>query len=892
LDSRPVKSRQKRDKRQSGRPRRQTAAPAKGADVFETAISRVVRACCRRPFLVLAVAALATLAAVLFTYEKFAINTDTSEFISSKLPWRQREIQLDAAFPQQVDTLLVVVDGKTPELAADAADKLGSALQGRDHIQAVYGEEINRFFDKNGLLYLSLDEVKTTTDQLIRAQPFLGTLAADPTLRGLAEALGFIPTGVKEGQISLKDFATPLINLSTAIDTLLQDRPASISWTELMTGEPPAARELRRFIRVKPVLDYDDLEPGANASETIRKTASELGLTPDKGVTVRLTGQVAMADEEFASVADGALRNLLLTLSAVLLLLWIGLRSGRIIFAVVVCLLVGLALTAAVGLALVGSLNLISVAFAVLFVGIGVDFGIQVAVRYRRERHLNSDLQGALGAAASAIAKPLALAAAATAAGFFAFLPSDYVGISELGLIAGVGMIIAFIISLTLLPALLSLLRPPAEHHAIGYRGLAPVDRFTARHRIPLLVLIAVAVVAGLPLFNYLKFDFNPINLRNSSVESVTTFLDLSKDPTTTPNVINVLAPSLREANDLAQRLNKLPEVSETATLQSFVPGDQEQKLAVIADAASLLDPTLNVAETKPTPSDEDTRKALSTAADAFQKLDQTDDRAVGVKIANSLKALTEASEAKRAAVETALLSGLKLRLQQIRSSLHPESVSLDNLPKELTQDWIAKDGRARVEVRPKGNQNDNETMARFASAVLKVAPEATGMPILIQESAKTIVRAFIYAVALALLCITALLFIVLRSTRDVLLTLVPLLIAGIVTLELTVLFGVPLNFANIIALPLLLGVGVAFKIYYVLAWREGETNLLSSALTRAVFFSALTTATAFASLWLSNHPGTSSMGKLLSLSLLTTFVAAVLIQPILMGPPRRAKTG
>ena len=886
-------SREKRNKRQSAGNRRQTAVPpSKDGSTFKTLVVTVVRACCRRPFVVLAIAALATIGAVLFTYEEFAINTDTSEFISAKLPWRQREIQLDAAFPQQVDTLLVVVDGKTPELAADAADRLAAALQGRDHVQAIYGTETNRFFDKNGLVYLSLDEVKATTEQLIRAQPFLGTLAADPTLRGLAQALAFIPAGVKEGQIALKDFATPLSNLATAIDALLQGKPGAVSWTELMTGEPPAVRDLRRFIRVKPVLDYDDLEPGANASGTIRNTAAELGLTPDKGVTVRLTGQVAMEDEEFASVADGALRNLLLTLSAVLLLLWIGLRSGRIIFAVVICLLVGLAITAAVGLALVGALNLISIAFAVLFVGIGVDFGIQVAVRYRRERHLNGDLQGALGAAAGAIAKPLALAAVATAVGFFAFLPSDYVGISELGLIAGVGMIIAFITSLTLLPALLSLLRPPAEHHAIGYRGLAPLDRFTARYRVPLLVLIAVAVIAGLPLFNHLKFDFNPINLRNGSVESVTTFLDLTKDPTTTPNVINVLAPSLGEAIDLAQRLNKLPEVSETATLQSFVPSDQEQKLAVIGDAASLLDPTLNVAETKPAPSDEKTREALGEAADAFQKLEQADTSAVSTKTANSLRALAEASAEKRAAAETALLSGLKLRLKQIRSSLHPEPVLLDSLPKELTNDWIAKDGRVRVEVRPSGNQNDNETMTRFASAVLNVAPEATGMPIQIQESAKTIVGAFIYAVALALLCITVLLFIVLRSTRDVLLTLVPLLIAGIVTLELTVLFGLPLNFANIIALPLLLGVGVAFKIYYVLAWREGETNLLSSALTRAVFFSALTTATAFASLWLSNHPGTSSMGKLLSLSLLTTFVAAVLIQPILMGPPRRAKTG
>jgi hopanoid biosynthesis associated RND transporter like protein HpnN len=862
-----------------------------GSHIFETLIVRVVKTCCRHPVLVIAFAALATFAAVLFTYENFAINTDTSQYISAKLPWRQREIQLDAAFPQEVDTILAVVDGKTPEFAADAADRLATALQGRDHVQAIYGAETNRFFDKNGLLYLPANEVETTTEQLIRAQPFVGTLAADPTLHGLAQALAFITVGVKEGQTSVKDFATPLTNLSTAIDTILQDRPAAVSWTEVMTGQAPATRELRRFLRVKPVLDYDELEPGAAASKTIRDTVAELGLTPEHGVIVRLTGPVPMADEEFASVADGALRNLLLTLCAVLVLLWLGLRSKRIVFSVVLCLLVGLAITAAVGLALVGALNLISVAFAVLFIGIGVDFGIQVAVRYRRERKLHGDLQNALGAAAGAIAKPLALAAAATAVGFFAFLPSDYVGISELGLIAGMGMIIAFITSLTLLPALLSLLRPPAEHRAIGYRVLEPVDRFTARYRIPLLILIAIAVVAGLPLFKHLKFDFNPMNLRNAKAESVTTFLDLTKDPETTPNVINVLTPSLSDADRLAQRLSKLPEVSETATLQSFVPDEQEQKLALIADAAALLDPTLAMPEMKPAPSDEETRQALREAADAFRGLDKIEN-AVSAKMAKALRALAEASPAQRAATETALLGGLKLHLQQIDSNLHPERVSLDNLPKELTQDWITADGRARVEVRPKGNQSDNAMVSRFASAVLKVAPEATGMPILIQESAKTIVRAFINAVALALIAITVLLFIVLRRLRDVLLTLVPLLIAGVVTLELTVLLGVPLNFANIIALPLLLGVGVAFKIYYVLAWREGETNLLASALTRAVFFSALTTATAFVSLWLSNHPGTSSMGKLLSLSLLTTFVAAVLIQPILMGPPRCTKAG
>lgn len=858
--------------------------------MIETAIFRIFRICTARPSLTLILYLLLTLGAILFTGENFAIHTDTSQLISSRLPWRQRELELDAAFPQQVDTLLVVVDGATPELADSGAKKLTAALaDDHEHFASVHETAGGPFFEHNGLLFLSTKEVQHTTEELIRAQPFLGTLSADPTLRGLAQALAYIPKGEEQGAIEAKDFASPLTRLSATIDALLAGRPAAFSWGELMTGEAPSVHELRRFISVKPVLDFDDLQPGSAASEAIRKKADELGLTKDKGVSVRLTGPVAMADDEFGTVADGALLNVILTVVAVLLILWFALRSGRLMFAVMLSLFVGLAITAALGLAMVGALNLVSVAFAVLFVGIGVDFGIQVAVRYRQERHFKGDLQAALASTAAKIAKPLTLAATATAAGFYAFLPTDYRGVSELGLISGTGMIVAFVISITLLPALLLMLKPPPEPEAVGYRKLAPVDRFMARHRVPILILAALTVAAGLPLFRDLKFDFNPLNLRSNTVESVATLLDLMKDPETSPNVVNVLTPSIEEAASLATRLDQLPEVSGTLTLQSFVPKDQDEKLAIIADAEALLEPTLDPPEVKSPPSDAETRAALNDAASAFLSNGQIDASAA---IGKSLKALAEADAAKRAAIETTLLGGLKLRLEEIKASLHAEPVSLATLPEDLRHDWLSKDGQARVEVRPKGDQNDNETMRRFAAAVLEVAPNATGTPILIQESAKTIVRAFLQAGALALLLITLTLFFALRRVTDVLVTLVPLLLAGAVTLELTVLFGLPLNFANIIALPLLLGVGVAFKIYYVLAWRGGETSLLASSLTRAVLFSAATTASAFASLWLSNHPGTSSMGKLLSLALLTTLVAAVLFQPILMGPPLQVNEG
>jgi predicted RND superfamily exporter protein len=244
-----------------------------------------------------------------------------------------------------------------------------------------------------------------------------------------------------------------------------------------------------------------------------------------------------------------------------------------------------------------------------------------------------------------------------------------------------------------------------------------------------------------------------------------------------------------------------------------------------------------------------------------------------------------------RARAETAFVQPLKIALDGLRSSLQAQEITPETLPATVASDWVAADGRARVEVHPRGDPNDNEVLRQFARTVLAIVPTASGGPISILKSGDTVVSAFMEAGLLALVTITLLLWLALRRFTDVWLTLIPLLLAGLVTLELCVLLGLKLNFANIIALPLLLGIGVAFKIYYILAWRSGQTGLLQSPLTRAVIFSALTTATAFGSLWLSNHPGTSSMGKLLALALVTTLAAAALFQPVLMGPPRKPDT-
>ena len=332
---------------------------------------------------------------------------------------------------------------------------------------------------------------------------------------------------------------------------------------------------------------------------------------------VRLTGSVALSDEEFSTIAEGAALNGVVTILIVLLILWLALKQARIILAVLINLAVGLSFTAAAGLWMVGALNLISVAFAVLFIGLGVDFGIQFSVRYRAERFADRDLVEALEHTGRGVAGPLLLAAASIAAAFYSFLPTAYVGLSELGLIAGTGMIIAFLTTVTLLPALLAVLKPGGERAPVGWEWLAPLDHFLDKQRNWVVGLTLAAVVLGLPLLRGLSFDFNPLNLRSKTVESVSTLLDLIRDPDTSPNTIDVLEPDLARASAMAEKLKQLPEVAKVRTLESFVPKDQDEKLAIIDDANFFFANTLNPDPIDPAPTPVQTLEAINkTAAD------------------------------------------------------------------------------------------------------------------------------------------------------------------------------------------------------------------------------------------------------------------------------------
>src|SRR6185437_13081433 len=550
----------------------------------------IVDFCTRRAWLVVFVSVLILAGSAVYVVRHFAINTNVTTLLSPDLPWLQRQLAYQAAFPDQMSSILAVISAPTPEFTDAAAASLVKQLTPQaTHFHSVTDVQSGAFFARNGLLYVPQTQLADRMRRLTQAQPMIRTLASDPSLRGLAHALSTSLRGVAAGQLSLNAMAPTLNAAADTLDNVLAGKPASFSWQALVNGRPVKPEDLRHLINIAPVLDYHALEPGHAAADAVRKAAGDADLNGHYRASVRLTGAIPLADAQLATLQQGLWLNSLITAAIVLIVLWLALRSPRIVLAVVLT----------------------------IFVGLGADFAIQFSVRYRMQRHQQDELKSALVDGARYVGPPLTLAALAAAAGFLSFVPTSYSGVAELGLIAGVGMVVAYVAAMTLLPALLTLVTPTAETQPLGYGVMAGVDRFMQRHRFAIVLATSIVAVAALPSLYLLKFNFDPNSLQIPNDEAVATLQQLSGSQQGAFNSADVLT-SPADVAGVAKRLSALPEVAATRSLDSFIPADQPKKIATIAQAASALDPAL---QSKPEarPSDAEDVAALKENVKALQ---------------------------------------------------------------------------------------------------------------------------------------------------------------------------------------------------------------------------------------------------------------------------------
>jgi len=838
----------------------------------------------RHPVIVLAIVLLLAAAALIYSATTLRINTDTTDMIAADVPFRQNHLAFKRAFPAFKETIVAVIDGDSPEESEEAAKALSAAMAADSrYFSMVDRPGSDPFFDQHGLLYLDIDALTDLGDRLAAAQPLLAALAADPNLKGLSDFLGLA--------LEHEDDAIPetldqlLARLADVTDAAREGQPKNLSWLELLDQGRLSGSE-RSLLIAEPAIDYGSLAPAAKAIEVTRDLAGKLGMNVEGGPSMRLTGSAVIEHEELKTVSSGAVWAGLSATAGVAFLLVFGLGSIRLIVATLVTLLVGLIITAGLATLIIGQLNLISVTFAVLFVGLGVDFGIHLCLRYREEIQGQQPHDDALTRAVQAVRRPLSLSAFCAALGFIAFVPTDYRGLAELGIISATGMAVAWTTSLVLLPALLHLM--PLKSKSENLTKRADVPLWTQRHANIILGITIIAAVSSVPMLPRVAFDFNPLNLKDPNSESVSTFLDLERNPDTATNIINVLAPNLEEAERTADRLRETTGIGDVITLMSFVPKDQAEKLGLIDDMAFFLG---SLAPSTDISIDDEARKNAFDRLLASLEQANPEDQSGAKRLLESLSAFAETTSTSSGPalldLEQRLTRYLPNLLTRLDQALNASEVSLQSLPETLRADWVNEAGEAKVMARPAIGIHDNRSLQRFADVALGAAPNATGTPIIITEAGRVVVGAFIEASVIAFSLITLVLIVVLRRPMDVFLVLVPLALAILFTAASSAFLDLQLNFANVIVLPLLLGLGVSGAIHVVMRRRmmaasDGSPGPIST--PRAVLFSALTTIASFGSLAISPHPGMASMGLLLTVAILWSLVCTLIILPALFA--------
>lgn len=831
-----------------------------------------------------------------YTANNLGVHTDTTDMLSEEVPFRANHINYLKSFPQQEDSVVLVLNAPTPEQSHRDAKRLSQFLYNDPaQFSSIYYLTGETFFEKNGLLFKELDDLGRIADHLAAAQPMLARIAESPTLYTfssvLTEAVNALNSGRKLELQSVFD------GISATLDARLAGQSRPLSWQALLGGEAQKDSYLE-IISVKPVLDYSQIFAAEQPINSIRAAAQEMGFSEQSGRKLRITGEVALAHDELDSAMHGAQEAGVLALVMVAAVLLMAFRSIGPMITIIVSLILGLLLTAAFATVAVGHLNLISIAFAVLYIGLGVDYAIHFLLRLEEIEASGESLSQALYKTGGDMGQSLLICALTTAIGFYAFMPTTYRGVAELGVISGSGMMISFLVTMTLLPAMQRIFPIRTKFSALQHQSISSVldlPHYAAKWVYGLTFVAVIASIAAMP---HVRFDYNLLNLNNPRAESITTFQELLESPEESPWYINILADNAQETERIAQALRKLPEVDKVISILDLVPQQQEDKSLLIEEMAMILGPiafsptAFLITDYYTVTEQRSALEKLTVALDRFiaaqpshpthasaQKLHQS--------LTNMLSHLDQLSQNKAQYLQASghdLLSLLPDAFERLQLALTAQPYVQEDLPLSISELWHSDKNIYRIAVYPKENINDNDALRRFVRSVQTVAPSATGVPVISLEAGEAVVDAFIHAFSLALIGVILTIWIMLRSISSTVLALIPLLLAALFTGAGTVLFDLPFNFANIIALPLLMGIGIDSSLHMVYRNRnEANGNLLHTSTARAIFYSALTTLVGFGSLMFSTHQGTASMGLLLTIGLFLTLVCVLIILPALL---------
>lgn len=813
-----------------------------------------------------------------FGAERFRMNSDLGALIEQGATWRADFDRFEAEFPMLIDTLMVVVSGTSFQGVEDTARRIENAMTMRSQVfQDVYSPANDPFFRDHALLYLDMDDLERLVDRLAEAQPMLTAVAEDPSLRGVLEV---VRDGVENEPVA--GFERVLDLLIESAQGVLHGEGGAIRWTDEFFDTE--GKSIHRVIFAKGRAEYGEPLPNSTVMAEVREIIRATHV--DEGVTVRVGGEIALSHEEIRAAQEGVALAGGVSFVLLAVVLFFGIRSGRMIVAALLLLLVGVVWTTGWAMLSVGEFNTLSLIFLAMFFGIGVDFSIHFNLRYEEALSRGDDNVAALQRAASSVGGAIVLCSTTTALGFLAFVPTEYAGLADLGIISAGGIVIAAALTFVLLPAFFAAFGGPRRLRSVE---VPSVDRWVnalVRARLVMLPVLATVSAVAIYIDSKAYFDFSVLALRDPKSESMQTLALLNDEGIVTDYSLTVLTESPGMDETLA-RVAALDVVKEVRTPIDYLPDDQDAKLSSLDDLAFMLDSALVPLRQAPRPSDAERMDALNDLIDAIAA-NPTSDESFGPRLRSFESLLTELKARGAGAVrsfELGVLTDLEPELDWLRRAVAVAPLQFDDLPERLRERLESRNGAFLVQVLPATDIARVEQLKTFVERVRDIVPSATGRPVIEWGVGNIVVASFTQALVFAMLAIGMVLVFALRSVRDAVLVMVPLSLTAVFTVATAVLFDAPFNMANILVLPLIFGLGVDNGIHVVERFRrEGDVgHLMHSSTPRAVLLSTLTTVGAFAALALSPHRGTASIGELLTIAVAFLLVFTILVLPVLL---------
>ncbi|MFK7943480.1 MAG: MMPL family transporter [Paracoccaceae bacterium] len=809
---------------------------------------------------------------------RLGVDADSSRMLSSDLPAQSQALAVNAAFPGIKQSVAILVHANTPDMADLAVREMLPLLeQQTGEISSVFSVSANPFLQTHGFMFRDLDDVATIFTRVSRSSNLVATLRSDPTPDGFANALISAGALAEKAEISTEALDRLYGETKTVVEAALANQPRIFGWSAVL-DDTSTTGSVTRVVTVRPQLDLTRLSPAKPALQAVQRAIADMPAESRVGVDIEVTGEPALRAEEMRSVLSTIGISMALSLVLVVIILRIGLGStGRaaISFA---SLTVSLVLTTGFAGFALGELNLVSVAFIVLMVGLGIDFAIHILTHAVELRRTGATHRDAMKMTGHRTGLALILSAVTTSLAFLAFATTDFRGMAQLGLIGGVGVLIAFACAATVIPAVAAIW--PGLTDAKALEASPPKH---GRHR-PMLALLVLAIgVLSIFPASQARFDADPIGLRDPDGPAVQAFRKLAADAETTPYRVSILAQSQAEAAEIGNSFRNAPGIGAVVSLADLVPPDQDEKLTLLDIAAGSLEHAVSgtptdLSGTAPTGGLAGLAEALSDKSGIAGELHKVLTRYLQVQSPGRTEDLTDR-----------LFRSFPLMLGRLEAMLNADYVDAENLPNALKERYVSPEGRYRVEIIPETAVQSPSELAAFAKTVSDIDTRAAGGPVQLTAAGQTIGNAMIYATLLAALATGALAALATRRIVDTAAILLPLVVAGLMTAAASVLLGLPFNYANVIVLPLLIGIGVDSGIHIALRERRAPGAVFATSTPRAVLFSALTTMAAFGTLGLSDHQGTASMGILLVVSMTAAVGCVLVLTPaILRSAPVR----